>query len=218
MVRLGRVGQVDDQRVVEHGAVALVHHLNFAHQSGDQLEVEAADQRAQFVGAAAAVAAPVADAVLADVDPEPAEADAEVLGADAAARVTTLVRPAMSDCRSQVEVGVEPVGLDLAAELVGYRRGRGGAGSPPARQPAVPLPHRLERLRRCCAAARAPGQPGGLPAPDVLGHIIEEVALAVEGAAGAAAGDAAEQGRAGQVRAGTASAGRGCGRRQSSCK
>ena len=199
VVALGGVGQVHDQGVVPHRAVALLDGLELADQAGDQFEVEYPDRGGQFVPGLALEPAAVADSVLADADAQAAELHAEVRVAGPAGERDHVGEPGGQGGGGEVELGVEPIGLDVALVLVGDGRGVAAEDGLQLHQPAVARPHVLEGVQIGLQLFAFGAGQGGLGALHVGDHVVEQALLGVEGLAGVAAGDRAEQGLIRQV-------------------
>ena len=73
VVGFGAVAEVEDDRVVQHRAIALGHGLQLADQARDQVHVVAADDVVQLVPLLAFEAAAVADRMLVEVDTQALE-------------------------------------------------------------------------------------------------------------------------------------------------
>ena len=74
----GSVGEVDDDGVIEHRAVAFRHGVQLLGQAGDEVEVEAADHVVGFRPRHTVLATAVARVVLALLETQSAETDVEI--------------------------------------------------------------------------------------------------------------------------------------------
>ena len=119
VVGFGGVGKINDDRVVQHRAVPFGHAFQFLHQVGHELEVKLVNLDLELTGAHVLEAPSVSDAVFANVNAKPGELHAEVGVTHPGGDGDGVSQSANHGGRRQVELGVEPIGLDLRLELVG---------------------------------------------------------------------------------------------------
>ena len=78
VMRLGGVGKINDDRVVQHRAIPFGYGFQFLHQVGHELEVELVNLDLELAGAHVLEAPAVSDAVLANVNAKTGKLHAEV--------------------------------------------------------------------------------------------------------------------------------------------
>ena len=78
VMRLGGVGKINDDRVVQHRAIPFGHAFQFLHQVGHELEVKLVNLDLELTGAHVLEHPSVSDAVFANVNAKPGELHAEV--------------------------------------------------------------------------------------------------------------------------------------------
>ena len=113
VVGFGGVGKINDDRVVQHRAVPFGHAFQFLHQVGHELEVKLVNLDLELTGAHVLEAPSVSDAVFANVNAKPGELHAEVGVTHPGGDGDGVSQSANHGGRRQVELGVEPIGLDL---------------------------------------------------------------------------------------------------------
>jgi len=197
MVTVAEVAHVNDQRVVEHRAVAFLDGVQFLRQGGDPLGMERSNNSQQFIGCLAIFPATVTDGV-------GAKRHAETVPLHVAVPRTGRDRDHIRQARQQrtgghVALRFETVGLFRALELVGIRHVRLQCVLH-ADDAVVTIEHRFVRFEVSVEALSLRSGQLRLDSLNIPAHVIHQL-LSQEGSLGGLSpGGTAEQRLEGEFR------------------
>ena len=192
-MRLGCIGQIHNDRVVQHRAIPFRHRIEFLHQVGDELKMKLVNFDLELAGVHSVEAAAVADTVFIQVNSQARKPYAEVGISHAGSDGDGPGQAANQGGRSDVELGIEAIGLDLRFELVGDLGSGSSQGAFDLAETTLAVTHVFVTLEMGLELIVFGTGDLALQALDVLAQEIEQVGPGVELGLGIAPGDAAKE-------------------------